>query len=225
MPEHWFCFDDSIVTCVTRQQIQKHYAQNDCAYMLFYRQKNLRSTSMDCSDSKTNDWSTLPCNDHRSIIFRHTLFNSIVVIGRNFRKESNSGREKVVIASILAFRSIVSSLFREAYEKFENRLPITIYPGEWFEVVDDGRLNLNNNDQFLFPDLYGACVFDKRTKVDEFLAKLEVCSLFSMTSSTVIFAGFRRLTASAVIITSPRNFVRDNCMWLVNWLRPMAMCP
>lgn len=40
--EHWFCFDDSTVTCVTRATIQKHYGLNDCAYMLFYRQKNRR---------------------------------------------------------------------------------------------------------------------------------------------------------------------------------------
>jgi hypothetical protein len=49
--EHWFCFDDLIVTCVTREYIQKHYEQNDCAYMLFYRQKNRNKSKMDCSDT------------------------------------------------------------------------------------------------------------------------------------------------------------------------------
>ena len=52
--EHWFCFDDSMVTCVTQQQIQRHYGLNDCAYMLFYRLKTNRhtqSSTMDCSDS------------------------------------------------------------------------------------------------------------------------------------------------------------------------------
>lgn len=50
--EHWFCFDDSIVTCVTREHIKKHYGQNDCAYMLFYRQKNRQRSRIDYSDSK-----------------------------------------------------------------------------------------------------------------------------------------------------------------------------
>jgi hypothetical protein len=49
--EHWFCFDDSNITCVTREYIQKHYGLNDCAYMLFYRQKNRTKTRMDCSDT------------------------------------------------------------------------------------------------------------------------------------------------------------------------------
>ena len=47
--EHWFCFDDSTVTCVTRATIQKHYGLSDCAYMLFYRHKNRRNTSMNHS--------------------------------------------------------------------------------------------------------------------------------------------------------------------------------
>ena len=50
--EHWFCFDDSIVTCVTREHIKRHYAQNDCAYMLFYRQKIRNRQRINCSDSK-----------------------------------------------------------------------------------------------------------------------------------------------------------------------------
>ncbi|CAF4208168.1 unnamed protein product, partial [Rotaria magnacalcarata] len=33
---------------------------------------------------------------------------------------------------------------REIYEKYQNQLPVTIYPGEWFEIIDDCRLNLNN---------------------------------------------------------------------------------
>ena len=45
--------------------------------------------------------------------------------------------------------------FSETYEKQQNQFPVTIYPGEWFEVIDDCRLNLNNNDQLLFPDQYG----------------------------------------------------------------------
>ena len=49
--EQWFCFDDSTVSPVTRQQIQKHYGQSDCAYMLFYRQNTRRTNSMDCADS------------------------------------------------------------------------------------------------------------------------------------------------------------------------------
>ena len=52
--EHWFCFDDSTVTCVTQQHIQRHYGLSDCAYMLFYRLKTPRKkneSSMDCSDA------------------------------------------------------------------------------------------------------------------------------------------------------------------------------
>jgi hypothetical protein len=49
--EQWFCFDDSTVTSVTREYIKKHYGSNDCAYMLFYRQKNRNKSNVDCSDS------------------------------------------------------------------------------------------------------------------------------------------------------------------------------
>lgn len=49
--DHWFCFDDSIVTPVTREYIQRHYGLNDCAYMLFYRQKTRIKSDMDCSDT------------------------------------------------------------------------------------------------------------------------------------------------------------------------------
>ena len=63
---------------------------------------------------------------------------------------------------------------RESYEKYQNQLPVTIYPSEWFEIIDGCRLNLNNNDQVLFPDQYGEHLFDKRTKVNEFIAKFEV---------------------------------------------------
>lgn len=52
--EHWFCFDDSLVTCVTQAQIQRHYGLNDCAYMLFYRLKTNRqsqSSKMDCTET------------------------------------------------------------------------------------------------------------------------------------------------------------------------------
>jgi hypothetical protein len=51
---------------------------------------------------------------------------------------------------------------------------VTIYPSEWFEVIDDCRLNLNNDNQVLFPDQYGEHTFDKRTKVNEFISNLEV---------------------------------------------------
>jgi hypothetical protein len=62
----------------------------------------------------------------------------------------------------------------ETQEKYENQLPVTIYPSEWFEVIDTCRLNLNNNNQVLFPDQYGEHIFDKRTTVNEFLSSLEV---------------------------------------------------
>lgn len=39
LDEHWFCFDDSMVTCVSQQHIQRHFGLSDCAYMLFYRLK------------------------------------------------------------------------------------------------------------------------------------------------------------------------------------------
>jgi hypothetical protein len=62
----------------------------------------------------------------------------------------------------------------EIYEKYQNQLAITIYPSEWFEIIDGCRLNLNNYDQVLFPDQYGEHIFDKRTKITEFISKLEV---------------------------------------------------
>jgi hypothetical protein len=62
----------------------------------------------------------------------------------------------------------------EIYEKYQNQFPVTIYPSEWFEVIDDCRLNLNNDNQVLFPDQYGEHTFDKRTKVNEFISNLEV---------------------------------------------------
>ena len=49
--EHWFCFDDSTVTCVNRDVIQKHYGLSDCAYMLFYRQKNRDKSTMNSSNT------------------------------------------------------------------------------------------------------------------------------------------------------------------------------
>jgi hypothetical protein len=60
------------------------------------------------------------------------------------------------------------------YEKYQNQFSITIYPNEWFEIIDGCRLNLNNNNQVLFPDHYGEHIFDKRTKINEFISKLEV---------------------------------------------------
>lgn len=65
-------------------------------------------------------------------------------------------------------------LIREIYEKYQNQFSITIYPSEWFEVIDNCRLNFNNNNQVLFSDQYGEHVFDKRTKISEFIFKLEV---------------------------------------------------
>jgi hypothetical protein len=41
-------------------------------------------------------------------------------------------------------------------------------------VIDNCRLNFNNNNQVLFPDQYGEHIFDKRTKISEFISKLEV---------------------------------------------------
>ncbi|UJR25754.1 hypothetical protein I4U23_007103 [Adineta vaga] len=134
--EHWFCFDDSIVTCVTRDYIKKHYEQNDCAYMLFYRQNNRNKSKI---YSSNNTLHSIP----------QWLVNEIT--------EKNKILEEK----------------RESYDKFKNQLPVTIYPGEWFEAIDDGRLNLNNKDQLLFPNRYGEHVFDKRTKINEFLSKFE----------------------------------------------------
>lgn len=54
--EHWFCFDDVTVTPVTRQHIQKHYGQSDCAYMLFYRQKSRKTNAMECTNSMNVSW-------------------------------------------------------------------------------------------------------------------------------------------------------------------------
>ncbi|CAF3335448.1 unnamed protein product [Rotaria sp. Silwood1] len=134
--EHWFCFDDSIVTCVTREQIKKHYGQNDCAYMLFYRQKDRHRPKMDCSDN--------------------TLYSI----------------PEWLLDEILEKNRILDEK-RETYERYQNQLLVTMYPSEWFQVIDGCRLNLNNNDQVLFPDKYGEVVFDKRTKMNEFISKLE----------------------------------------------------
>jgi len=41
-------------------------------------------------------------------------------------------------------------------------------------VIDQCRLNLNNSNQFIFPDQYGEHTFDKRTKLNEFMGILEV---------------------------------------------------
>ena len=65
-------------------------------------------------------------------------------------------------------------LCSEVYDKYQNQLPVTIYPGEWFEVIDGCRLNLNNANQMLFPDPYGEHMFDKRTKTNEFISILKV---------------------------------------------------
>ncbi|CAF1103468.1 unnamed protein product [Rotaria sp. Silwood1] len=136
--EYWFCFDDSIVTSVTRQHIQRHYGLNECAYMLFYRLKNRRNRNgsiMDCLD---------------------TIYSIPQWLIDEIAEKNKILEEK-----------------REIYEKYQNQLPITIYPSEWFEVIDGCRLNLNNNNQVLFPDQYGEHVFDKRTKINEFISNLE----------------------------------------------------
>lgn len=66
------------------------------------------------------------------------------------------------------------AFFSEIYEKYQNQLPVTVYPSEWFEVIDECRLNLNNNNQVLFPDQYGEHIFDKRIKINEFISTFEV---------------------------------------------------
>jgi len=78
-----------------------------------------------------------------------------------------------LVFNLLIFRSRFFFL-SEIYEKYQNQLSITIYPSEWFEVIDGCRLNLNNYDQVLFPDQYGEHIFDKRTKINEFILNLEV---------------------------------------------------
>ena len=90
---------------------------------------------------------------------------------------------------------------------------MTIYPSDWFEIVDDCRLNLNNKNQVLFPDGYGEHVFDKRTKVNEFLSKLDVRRLAnpSQNVSTVLNL-FRVNTAMEVTSMLRKNFVPVSCM-------------
>lgn len=73
---------------------------------------------------------------------------------------------------------VIETISRELYEKNQNQFSITIYPSEWFAIIDDCRLNLNNKDQFLFPDHYGEHFFDKRTKINEFIATLEVNRIY-----------------------------------------------
>ncbi|CAF4003627.1 unnamed protein product [Adineta steineri] len=136
--EHWFCFDDSNVTCVTQQHIQRHYGLSDCAYMLFYRLKNNRNkneSTMDCSN---------------------TLYSIPQWLIEEISEKNKILEEK-----------------REIYEKHQNQLSVIIYPSEWFEVIDNCRLNLNSNSQVLFPDQYGEHKFDKRTKTNEFISNLK----------------------------------------------------
>ncbi|UJR23171.1 hypothetical protein I4U23_026191 [Adineta vaga] len=136
--EHWFCFDDSSVTCVTQQHIQRHYGLNDCAYMLFYRLQSSRKkndSSMDCSD---------------------TAYSIPQWLIEEIAEKNKILEEK-----------------REIYEKYQNQLPVTIYPSDWFEVIDGCRLNLNNANQMLFPDPYGEHTLDKRTKTNEFISLLK----------------------------------------------------
>lgn len=71
-------------------------------------------------------------------------------------------------------RNFYYFMFSEMYEKYQNQFSITIYPSGWFKIIDSCRLNLNNNDEVLFPDHYGEHLFDKRTKINEFISKLEV---------------------------------------------------
>ncbi|CAF1418354.1 unnamed protein product, partial [Adineta steineri] len=136
--EHWFCFDDSNVTCVTQQHIQRHYGLSDCAYMLFYRLKNNRNkneSTMDCSN---------------------TLYSVPQWLIEEISEKNKVLEEK-----------------REIYDKHQNQLSVIIYPSEWFEVIDNCRLNLNSNNQVLFPDQYGEHKFDKRTKTNEFISNFK----------------------------------------------------
>lgn len=60
------------------------------------------------------------------------------------------------------------------YEKYQNQFSMMIYPGEWFQLIDNCRLNFNNNEQMLFPDRYGEHFFDRRTKINTLISKFEV---------------------------------------------------
>jgi hypothetical protein len=68
--EHWFCFDDSLVTCVTQQHIQKHYGLNDCAYMLFYRLKKSNRNN----NNSIPQWLIDEINEKNKILQEKRLF-------------------------------------------------------------------------------------------------------------------------------------------------------
>lgn len=116
---------------------------------------------------------------------------------------------------ILSNRKNLLKFSREIYEKHQNQLPVTIYPGEWFEVVDGCRLNFNNDNQVLFPDQYGEHMFDKRTKLTEFLTQIQVpISSFFLHR---FFSFFSRIsTAVDVIFMLQKNSVPVNCISSVN---------
>jgi hypothetical protein len=96
--------------------------------------------------------------------------------------------------------------FSEIYERYQNQLPVTIYPSEWFEIIEGCRLTLNNNDQVLFPDQYGEHIFDKRTKINEFIDKLEVPKSFQIIHLKFSYE-FRISMVQEVVFISLKNFV------------------
>mgnify|MGYP006904168128 CR=1 FL=1 len=63
---------------------------------------------------------------------------------------------------------------RDNYETYQNQYSITIYPSSWFEIVDQSRLNLINNNQFLFPEHYGEHTLDKRMTNQQLISHLQV---------------------------------------------------
>ncbi|CAF0845439.1 unnamed protein product [Didymodactylos carnosus] len=150
--EHWFCFDDSSVTCVTKQMIEKHFTQNECAYMLFYRNMNLRRKSTKISDNHHHQ-----TNGISQCFIPQWLVDEIDELNRVLAKQ------RLIICICL--------VYREVYENIQNQFLTTIYPGEWFQVIE-GRLNVNNQESIL-PAPFGEHTLDKRQNVNDFMLTLE----------------------------------------------------
>ena len=102
------------------------------------------------------------------------------------------------------------------YEKYQNQFSMMIYPGEWFQLIDNCRLNFNNNEQMLFPDRYGEHFFDRRTKINTLISKFEVRENSQTKKNHPITISSRISMVLEVIFTSRKNFVQVNCMSSMN---------
>lgn len=101
---------------------------------------------------------------------------------------------------------------RDNYETYQNQYSITIYPSSWFEIVDQSRLNLINNNQFLFPEHYGERTLDKRMTNQQLISHLQVNNRIKTSFQLILCFFVRKFMVKTVNFMLLKNFVLVNCI-------------